>query len=53
MHISTAEYYKQGFGFATRINSPLSKKINIRLLELSEQNRINRVVRAWLGEENK
>lgn len=53
MHISKAEYYKQGYGFATSINSPLSRKINIRLLELSEQNRINRIVQAWLGDENK
>jgi polar amino acid transport system substrate-binding protein len=53
MHISKAEYYKQGYGFATNINSPLSRKINIRLLELSEQNRINRIVQAWLGDENK
>ena len=53
MHISKAEYYKQGYGFATHINSPLTRKLNIRLLELSEQNRINRIVQAWLGDENK
>ncbi len=52
MHLSKAEYYKQGYGFATSLKSTLSPKINIRLLELSEQNRINRIVKAWLGDEN-
>lgn len=52
MHLSKAEYYKQGYGFVTRLNSPISSKINIRLLELSEQNRINRIVHAWIGDEN-
>ena len=52
MHLSKAEYYKQGYGFATQLNSPLSSKINIRLLELSEQNRLNRIIHAWIGDEN-
>lgn len=52
MHLSKAEYYKQGYGFVTPLNSPLSSKINIQLLELSEQNRINRIVHAWIGDEN-
>ena len=51
MHLSNAEYYKQGYGFVTPLNSSLSSKINIRLLELSEQNRINRIVRSWIGDE--
>jgi polar amino acid transport system substrate-binding protein len=53
MKVSKAEYYKQGYGFAVRTNSPLSRKINILLLNLSEQNRITRIVQAWLGDENK
>jgi polar amino acid transport system substrate-binding protein len=51
--VSKIEYYKQGYGFAVSTNSPLSRKINILLLNLSEQNRINRIVQAWLGDENK
>jgi polar amino acid transport system substrate-binding protein len=33
MKVSKAEYYKQGYRFAVRTNSPLSRKINILLLE--------------------
>lgn len=53
MSVSKAEYYKQGYGFAVRTNSPLSKRINVLLLDLSEQNRITRIVQSWLGDENK
>lgn len=52
MHLSKAEYYKQGYGFVTPLNSSLSPKINIRLLELSEQNRINRIIHSWIGNDN-
>lgn len=53
MQVSNAEYYKQGYGFAMPINSTLTPKINVLLLDLSEQNRIIRIVRSWLGDENK
>ena len=53
MKVSKAEYYKQGYGFAVRENSPLTRKINILLLDLSEENRLTRIVQTWLGDENK
>ena len=53
MSVSKAEYYKQGYGFAVRTNSSLSKRLNVLLLDLSEQHRITRIVQSWLGDENK
>ena len=51
VQISHAEYYKQGYGFAMPLNSTLTRKVNINLLTLAEQKRVERIVEDWLGHE--
>ena len=48
--ISEAEYMRQGYGFAFPLNSTLVHTVNIKLLHLSEDGEMNRVVNQWVGE---
>lgn len=49
--VSRANYARQNYGFAVPVSSPLIRQMNIRLLELQESGRVDRIVRAWLGED--
>ncbi len=51
-HLSSAEYYKQGYGFAFPQESQLVYKVNLKLLNLSEEHRISRMVERYLGQQN-
>lgn len=53
MQVGKEEYFKQGYGFAFPKNCRLVSKVNINLLNLSEQNRINAITNEWLGDEEK
>jgi polar amino acid transport system substrate-binding protein len=48
--VSTAEYMRQNYGFALPLASQLAHPINVNLLELQEAGRVERIVRAWLGQ---
>lgn len=50
LYISNAEYYKQGYGFAFPLNSKLVSPVNRSLLELAENQQIERVVDYYLGQ---
>lgn len=49
IHIPNAEYYKQGYGFAFRNDSELINDINLILLELAEEQKIERITAEYLG----
>ncbi|WP_120181467.1 transporter substrate-binding domain-containing protein [Pelobium manganitolerans] len=51
LYIAKAAYYKQGYGFAFPRNTTLAHQTNITLLELSENDEIDRTVRHWIGTE--
>lgn len=51
LYIPHAEYNKQGYGFAFPKGSDLVMKVNLRLLNLSENQRIQKVVHRFLGRE--
>ena len=50
LSISTAEYMQQNYGFALPLGSQLAHPINVNLLQLQEAGRVERIVRAWLGQ---
>ena len=47
---STAEYVRQNYGFAMPLASDLLHPMNVNLLQLEESGRVDRIVRAWLGQ---
>jgi polar amino acid transport system substrate-binding protein len=49
--LSDAEYDHQNYGFALQLNSTLVHQMNLNLLQLEESGRMDRIVRAWLGEQ--
>jgi polar amino acid transport system substrate-binding protein len=49
--VSNAEYMRQNYGFATPLSSALVHELNVHLLQLEESGRVDRIVRAWLGED--
>lgn len=48
--VSTAEYDRQGYGFALPLHTPLLHEVNVSLLQAEESGRVDRIVNAWLGE---
>lgn len=48
LHISKAEYYKQGYGFAFPLNSHLILDVNRALLELAENQELNRIIHYYI-----
>ena len=48
LYISKAEYYKQGYGFAFPLNSELTFDVNRSLLELAENQEINRIIHYYI-----
>lgn len=49
--VSKAEYMRQSYGFAFPLSSPLVHTVNMNLLRLEESGRVDRIVRAWLGDD--
>lgn len=47
--ISSAQYLKQGYGFAFPPNSEIIDKINVKLLELEENGELDEIVHDWIG----
>ncbi len=47
---ASAEYMRQNYGFALPLSSDLAHPMNVILLQLEEGGRVDRIVRAWLGE---
>ena len=48
LYISKAEYYKQGYGFAFPVNSELTLSVNRALLELAENQEIERIINYYI-----
>jgi polar amino acid transport system substrate-binding protein len=48
--VSSAEYMRQNYGFALGLGSQMAHPINVNLLQLQEAGRVDRIVRAWLGQ---
>lgn len=48
LYIAQAEYYKQGYGFAFPISSPLVYEVNRGLLELSEHLETQKIIEEYL-----
>lgn len=48
--VSNAEYMRQNYGFAMPLSSELAHPVNVNLLQLEESGRVDRIVQAWLGE---
>jgi len=48
LYIAKAEYYKQGYGLAFPINSPLVYEVNRALLELSEHLETEKIIEEYL-----
>lgn len=51
MVISVAEYLRQGYGFAYRLNSPMVFPINIQLLKLKEDGSLKSISDKYLGKQ--
>ncbi len=51
LYLAKAEYYKQGYGFAFPLNTNLVYDANRALLELAEDNIIERITGYYLGRE--
>ncbi|MGH9609819.1 MAG: transporter substrate-binding domain-containing protein [Bryobacteraceae bacterium] len=49
--VSQAEYMRQNYGFAFPLSSNRVRTVNLDLLQLEESGRVDRIVRAWLGDE--
>ncbi len=49
MVISVAEYLKQGYGFAFRLNSPMVFPMNIQLLKIREDGTLKSISENYLG----
>lgn len=53
IQVGVAQYYKQGYGFAfPKLSNKLLPEVNIHLLNLMEENRVQAVVDRWLGKED-
>lgn len=50
INIPSAEYYKQGYGFAFRNDSELINEINLILLTLSEEQKIEKIMTEYIGD---
>jgi len=50
IHIPSAEYYKQGYGFAFRADSKLVNDVNLVLLRLAEDQKIEQIMAEYLGD---
>jgi len=48
--VSRSVYDPTGYGFAFPLKSPLIKKINIKMLSLSESGKIKRIVKSWIND---
>ncbi len=48
LYISKAEYYKQGYGFAFPFDSKLISDVNQTLLELAENQEINKIIHHYI-----
>lgn len=49
LYLSKAEYFKQGYGFAFPLKSPLVHDVNRTMLELAEDHDIARIIDYYLG----
>lgn len=49
LHISTQSYEQSGYGFVTARGSELHDRIDLALLELSEEGRVEEIAERWLG----
>jgi ABC-type amino acid transport substrate-binding protein len=49
--VSRAEYNHQAYSFAFPLSSSLTPQVNISLLRLEESGRVDRIVKAWLGDQ--
>lgn len=47
--VSTAEYIRQGYGFALPLNTTLLHSLNVTLLSLKESGSVERIADEWLG----
>lgn len=47
--VSTAEYVRQGYGFALPLHTTLVHRVNVTLLQLKESGKVDRIVNEWLG----
>lgn len=52
VQVSNAEYYKQGYGFAFPLQTKINHPVNVLLLQLSEENKIDRIIQYWLNTGN-
>lgn len=48
-NISEASYWTQGYGFASERNSTLRDEIDVAILKLRADNRLDAISEAWLG----
>ena len=51
LYIAKAEYYKQGYGFAFPLKSPLVYDVNRTLLQLAEEHVIQEILDEYLGKQ--
>lgn len=51
LSVATAEYMRQNYGFAVSLSSDLAHAMNVNLLQLKESGRVDRIIEAWLGED--
>lgn len=49
LYIAKAEYYKQGYGFAFPLKSPLVYEVNRTLLQLAEEHVVQEIIDEYLG----
>ncbi len=49
LYLAKAEYYKQGYGFAFPLKSPLIHEVNRTLLSLAEDHSTERIIDFYLG----
>jgi polar amino acid transport system substrate-binding protein len=49
LRLSEGEWEPQGYGFVVPIGSPLLHRLNVALLELMEQQRVETLRKEWLG----
>lgn len=51
--VGLSVYEPTGFGFAFPVNSPMVKKVNISLLNLTESGKIKEIKTKWIGADRK
>ena len=51
LQLAKAEYYKQGYGFVFRKESPLTYRVNRTLLELAEDSKTIEIAESYLGKD--